>query len=70
MIDYAHITKVVSPLIAKLDHKNLNKVLPGDTTAENIAFWFYMGIRKKLPVSQVDVHETTGTCCSYRPEPE
>jgi|SRR6185369_7741023 len=68
VIDYADISAAVQPLIAQLDHKDLNDVMGIPiTTAENIAFWFYMKLRKTLPVSQVDVHETTGTCCTYRP---
>lgn len=67
VIDYADIKAAVQPLVDRLDHKNINDVLLTHTTAENIAFWFYMSLRDKLPVSCVDVHETAGTCCSYRP---
>jgi len=42
-------------------------VLNTHTTAENIAFWFWWNLRDRLPVSRIDVHETTGTCCTYEP---
>lgn len=66
VVDYADIKSVVQPLVDVLDHKNLNDVLNVHTTAENIAFWFYWNLREKLAcLSKVDVHETTGTCCSF-----
>jgi 6-pyruvoyltetrahydropterin/6-carboxytetrahydropterin synthase len=68
VVDYAEIKKAVAPLIEQLDHKNINDVLAIPTTAENLAFWFYVKLRGSLPVSRVDVHETTGTCCTYTPE--
>lgn len=68
VVDYAEISKVVSPLIKSLDHKNLNDILPNPTTAEEIAFWFYMTLRDTLPVSCVEVYETPTSCCSYEPE--
>jgi len=67
VVDYAQIKAVMQPLINQIDHQNLNEVIGVQTTAENIAFWFYIRTRASLPVSRVDVHETTGTCCSYTP---
>jgi 6-pyruvoyltetrahydropterin/6-carboxytetrahydropterin synthase len=64
--DYAEITAAVKPLVDRLDHRNLNEIMGiPQTTAEAIAFWFYMELRDKLPISRIDVHETTGTCASY-----
>lgn len=68
VVDYADIKELTQPLIESLDHKNINDVILIATTAENISFWFYRKLFEKLPVSQVDVEETPGTCCSYRPE--
>lgn len=66
VIDYADIKAVVQPLIDQLDHKNLNDILMIPTTAENIAYWFFVKLKSaKVPICQIDVHETTGTCCSY-----
>ena len=67
VVDYADIKTAVQPLVDKLDHKNINDVLMIPTTAENLAFWFWDNLRNIIPVSQVDVHETTGTCCTYKP---
>ncbi len=36
VIDFSHIKKLVKE---KLDHKNLNDILPFNTTAENMAKW-------------------------------
>lgn len=67
VIDYADIKAAVQPLIDMLDHKDLNEVIMMHTTAENIAFWFWTKLSKSIPVSQVDVHETHDTCCTYEP---
>jgi len=66
VIDYGDIKKSVQPIIDLLDHKNLNELLPIVTTAENISQWLYEQLEGKIPLSRVDVHETTGTCCSYQ----
>jgi 6-pyruvoyltetrahydropterin/6-carboxytetrahydropterin synthase len=59
VIDYAEISEVVKPLIAQLDHKNLNEVLDTEkTTAENLALWFASNL-KSIPLSRVEVRETT-----------
>lgn len=68
VIDYADIKAAVAPIINSLDHKNLNEVLNIPTTAENLSFWIWSKLKDKLPVCRVDVHETTGTCCSYVPQ--
>lgn len=68
VVDYAEIKEHVQPLVDELDHRNLNEVLPVITTAENLAFWFWSKLVGKIPVSKVDVHETSGTCCTYSPE--
>lgn len=65
VVDYADIKSAAQPLVDLLDHKNLNEVLNTHTTAENIAFWFWWNLKDKLPLKRIDVHETTGTCCSY-----
>lgn len=68
VVDYADIKAAVQPLVDALDHKNLNDVVGMPTTAENLAYWFWSKIAPVLPsVSSVDVHETTGTCCTYTP---
>lgn len=62
VVDYAEISKRVDPLIKKLDHQNLNEILPFKTTAEEIAQWFYEQLCSKLPLAWVEVYETPKTC--------
>jgi len=50
-IDYFDIKQVMRPIIDKLDHQNLNTIMPFDTvnpTAENVAQWFYHQLNKAL----------------------
>jgi len=57
--DYADISTVVKPLIATLDHRNLNDVLPCVTTAERLAQWFWNQLIGNLPLlSRIEVRET------------
>jgi len=57
--DYADITAVVRPLVATLDHNNLNDILPCATTAENLASWLWLQLEPKLPMlSRIEVRET------------
>ena len=54
------------PIIAALDHQNINDVLPCSTTAENLGAWIMSQLDKhsglKPRVSRVDVYETAKTC--------
>jgi 6-pyruvoyltetrahydropterin/6-carboxytetrahydropterin synthase len=62
VIDYADISAAARPVAAELDHRNLNDILSGETTAENIAFWFLERLRPRLPcLEAVEVFETPGT---------
>jgi 6-pyruvoyltetrahydropterin/6-carboxytetrahydropterin synthase len=68
VIDYAEISAAVDPLIARLDHRNLNDVLPFHTTAENLAEWLFNNLTGTLPsLCRVDVFETAKTRCTYTP---
>lgn len=67
VIDYADIKAAVQPLVDQIDHHNLNEVIGGITTAENLARWFYAKLHPIIPVHRIDIHETTGTCCTYEP---
>lgn len=63
VIDYADISAAVNPIVAKLDHQNLNEILPFATTAENLAAWLWPYIFNVLPsLVRIDVHETAKTC--------
>ena len=65
VIDYADISKEMEPIIALLDHKNINEVIEGATTAENIAFWIFKKLPHRMSVKEVHVYETPTTCASY-----
>lgn len=59
VIDFSHIKEAVKK---KLDHKNLNEVLPFNPTAENIARW----ICDQLPVCyKVEVKESESNTAIY-----
>ena len=63
VIDYAEISAAVDPLVAMLDHKNINEVLFIPTTAENLGAWLFDRIAKALPLlDRVCVYETAKTC--------
>lgn len=61
VIDYAEISAAVDPVIARLDHQNLDDILPFHTTAENIGAWILDEVSKTISVARVDVHETAKT---------
>lgn len=66
VVDYAEIKDAVAPIIARLDHKNLNDLFDFPTTSEHLAAWIYHEARKSLPaLSRVVLHETTGTSVIY-----
>jgi 6-pyruvoyltetrahydropterin/6-carboxytetrahydropterin synthase len=66
VVDYGEIKQAVDPLIARLDHKNLNDLFDFPTTSEHLAAWMFHEIRKNLPgLSRIVLHETTGTSVIY-----
>jgi len=65
VIDYAEIADAVNPLIAKLDHYNLNDLFSFHTTAENLARWLYHEISLSIPVSRIVFYETSTTSVIY-----
>lgn len=59
VVDFTHIKQAVQ---AKLDHQNLNEVLPFNPTAENIAKW----ICDQIPTCfKVEVQESEGNTAIY-----
>ena len=59
VVDFTHIKQTVH---AKLDHQNLNDVLPFNPTAENIAKW----ICDQVPCCfKVEVQESEGNIAIY-----
>lgn len=85
VFDYGELKAIVEEkIVARLDHQDLNKVVPevwpckvspemvNVTTAEILAFLFLYEIHQALPlgvtVEEVVVKETDGTSASYRGE--
>lgn len=59
LVDFKHIKNAVH---GKLDHKNLNEVLPFNPTAENIAKW----VCDQVPYCyKVEVQESEGNTAIY-----
>lgn len=59
VVDFSHIKAAVK---GKLDHHNLNEVLPFNPTAENIACW----ICEQIPTSfKVEVQESESNIAIY-----
>jgi 6-pyruvoyltetrahydropterin/6-carboxytetrahydropterin synthase len=68
--DYATISCYMQPLLEQVDHKNLNDILTGPTTAENLAIWFAQRLGVGLPLlSRVEVRETPTSNVVLRMEP-
>ena len=67
IIDFDDLSKVVSEqVIAKLDHRFLNDLIPL-STAENISIWIWEQLKPLLPdLCQIEVFETTDNCVIYR----
>ena len=59
VIDFSHIKKAIT---SRLDHQNLNEVLPFNPTAENIARW----VCEQLPCCyKVEVQESENNIAIY-----
>ena len=67
--DYGELAPFKSFVDEKLDHRNLNDVVPGVTSAENVARWLYDFASSLWPeVVAVRVSETQKTWAEYRPD--
>ncbi len=69
IIDFDDLSKVVvGKVIARLDHRFLNDLIPL-STAENISRWIWEQLKPELPMlGQIEVYETTDNCVIYRGE--
>lgn len=66
VMDYATISHWWESLNRKLDHFNLNDVIEGETTSENLAKWIYGKLKQYLPgLAKVIVFETATAGASY-----
>ena len=58
IIDFDEIKKHANPLIAKIDHTNLNTTI-GNSTSESICKWFHKRLKEKITgISKIEVRET------------
>jgi 6-pyruvoyltetrahydropterin/6-carboxytetrahydropterin synthase len=75
VVDYHELSPLRDFLKAAVDHRHLNDVVPGQPSAERIAWWIYEWCKGHLPhevasrVVAVRVSETASTWAEYRPEP-
>ena len=73
VVDYLDLKCVGEAIDDRLDHRHLNDVLPGPTSAEAIARYVYDLAREVLPgpaasrLVAVRVSETPKTCAEFRP---
>lgn len=65
--DYAILSAYMQPLLAMVDHQNLDTIIEGPSTAENLAIWFASRLRTGLPLlSRVEVRETPTSNVVFR----
>lgn len=68
IMDYAALDVLVAPLIAQLDHRNLNDIIE-NPTAENLVMWFVVRLESALPsgvhLSRVRVSENPRSWAEY-----
>lgn len=70
VLDFGDLARVVAPVLAELDHRNLNEV-PGleNSTSELLARYLWDRIAPALPrLSAVTVWESDTSRCVYRGE--
>lgn len=68
IVDYNDLKPFADLIDNELDHRHLNDVLPGSTSAEHIAKYLYSKARAMWPqVRAVRVSETAKTWAEYRP---
>lgn len=68
VMDYAEISRIATPVMARLDHNYLNDI-PGleNPTSENLAIWLWQQLQSDLPgLSAIAVAETCTAGCIYR----
>ncbi|RMC32042.1 6-carboxytetrahydropterin synthase QueD [Paracoccus alkanivorans] len=66
--DYHELKPLKTYIDDSFDHRHLNEVLSGPSTAENIARHFYDWCKARWPeTSAVKVSETSKTWAEYRP---
>ena len=73
VLDYFDLDPVKRFIDETVDHRHLNDVVPGEPTAERLAWWLYEELKAALPAEvagrmvAIRVHETPKTWAEYRP---
>jgi 6-pyruvoyltetrahydropterin/6-carboxytetrahydropterin synthase len=73
VVDYFDLDPVKRFIDATVDHRHLNDVIPGEPTAERLAWWLFESLKGELPaevasqIVAVRVYETPKTWAEYRP---
>lgn len=73
VVDFFDLDPVKELIDETVDHRHLNDVIPGEPTAERLAWWFYESLGTALApelssrIVAVRVHETPKTWAEYRP---
>jgi 6-pyruvoyltetrahydropterin/6-carboxytetrahydropterin synthase len=65
ILDFAEVKKIVTErVLSKLDHQDLNTVMP-NPTAENIAAWVWKELASELSLHEIQVWETENCSVSF-----
>jgi 6-pyruvoyltetrahydropterin/6-carboxytetrahydropterin synthase len=67
LLDFGDLDRVVRPVIAELDHRNLNEV-PGleNATSERLCGWLWGRLVAGIPqLQRISVAETCAAACHY-----
>lgn len=66
IMDYGELKPIKDYIDDKLDHQNLNHIIPNNPTAENIAWFLFWEFKPKFPkLSAITVKETPKTEARY-----
>ena len=80
LVDFYALDEALRPILARVDHRNLNEIPPFDTvnpTAEAIAAWFHRKLRPvvseisggRASLAAVRLWETPDACVTYTEDP-
>lgn len=73
VVDYFDLDPVKRFIDETVDHRHLNDVVPGEPTAERLAWWLFESLKSELPpevtsrIIAVRVEESPRTWAEYRP---
>lgn len=68
VVDYGNLRPFGDIIRNELDHRNLNDVVPFQTTAENLAKWLFIRAKELFPQTvAMYVSETNKTWAKYQP---